>query len=63
MIKKNELDIYDIPTPIESELLAELTGYKEKLGAFITDTTQLVWRALDENKKILKFHDFRRKRT
>lgn len=46
-------DIYDIATPKESELLAELEGYKEKLAPFITDTTQLVWRALDENKKIL----------
>ncbi len=46
-------DIYDIATPKESELLAELEGYKEKLAPFITDTTQLVWRAIDENKKIL----------
>jgi len=46
-------DIYEIPTPLESELLTELEGYKEKLAPFITDTTQMVWRALDENKKIL----------
>jgi len=46
-------DIYEIPTPIESELLAELVGYKEKLAPFITDTTQLVWKALDDNKRIL----------
>jgi len=46
-------DIYEIPTPVEAELLAELEGYKEKLAPFITDTTQLVWRALDENKRIL----------
>ena len=46
-------DIYEIPTPKEAELLAELKGFKEKLAPFITDTTQLVWKALDNNKRIL----------
>ncbi|MFT5660058.1 MAG: adenylosuccinate synthase [Sulfurimonas sp.] len=46
-------DIYEIPTPKEEELLNELESYKEKLGSFITDTTQMVWRALDEDKRIL----------
>ena len=46
-------DIYDIATPVESELLKELEGYKEKLAPFITDTTQMVWKALDDNKRIL----------
>ena len=46
-------DIYEIPTPIESELLTELEGYNAKLAPFITDTTQMVWKALDENKRIL----------
>lgn len=46
-------DIYEIATPKESELLKELEGYKEKLGSFITDTTQLVWKAIDDNKRIL----------
>jgi len=46
-------DIYEIATPKESELLAELEGYKKELAPFITDTTQLVWKALDANKKIL----------
>ena len=46
-------DIYEIPTPVEAELLAQLEGFKEKLGSFITDTTQMVWKALDENKRIL----------
>ena len=40
-------DIYEIPTPLEDELLAELEGYKAKLAPFITDTTQMVWKALD----------------
>lgn len=46
-------DIYEIATPKKSELLAELEGYKAKLAPFITDTTQLVWNALDADKKIL----------
>jgi len=46
-------DIYEIPTPSEPELLAQLEGFKKELAPFITDTTQMVWRALDEEKKIL----------
>ena len=46
-------DIYEIATPKENELLAELVSYKEKLAPFITDTTQLVWKALDDDKRIL----------
>jgi len=46
-------DIYGIPTPNESELLAEIEGYNAKLAPFITDTTQMVWKALDADKRIL----------
>ncbi|MEA2099823.1 MAG: adenylosuccinate synthase [Campylobacterota bacterium] len=46
-------DVYEIATPVESELLAELEGFKEKLAPFITDTTQMVWKALDADKRIL----------
>lgn len=46
-------DIYEIATPVESELLAQLTEFKEKLASFITDTTQMVWKALDAEKRIL----------
>ncbi len=46
-------DIYKIRTPKEPELLAELMDYSDKLTPFITDTTQLVWKAIDEGKKIL----------
>jgi len=46
-------DIYEIDTPKEDELLKELESYKAKLAPFITDTTQMVWKALDEDKKIL----------
>jgi len=46
-------DIYEIATPSESELLAQLEGFKKELAPYITDTTQMVWKALDDNKKIL----------
>lgn len=46
-------DIYEIPTPKEAELLAELQGYKAVLAPFITDTTQMIWKALDADKRIL----------
>lgn len=47
-------DVMDLKAPIREALLEELTEYKEKLGSYITDTTQMVWRALDEeNKKVL----------
>ena len=46
-------DIYEIDTPKEVDLLTELEGYKEILAPFITDTTQMVWKALDADKRIL----------
>ena len=47
-------DVMSITPQTEMELIAELESYKEKLAPFITDTTQLVWRAIDEeNKRIL----------
>ncbi|MBU0719780.1 adenylosuccinate synthase [bacterium] len=46
-------DIYEIATPTEKELLAELEAYNAKLAPFITDTTQMVWNALDADKRIL----------
>jgi adenylosuccinate synthase len=47
-------DVMDLHAPKKEELLAELQTYKEKLAPFITDTTQLVWKALDEqNKRVL----------
>lgn len=46
-------DIYDIDTPTESELLTQLEEFRDKLAPFITDTTQMVWKALDDNKRIL----------
>lgn len=47
-------DVLDIQAPDREELLVELNGFKEKLTPFITDTTQMIWKALDqENKKVL----------
>ncbi len=46
-------DVLDIPTPNERELLSELQSYKEQMGSFITNTTNMVWNALDAEKKIL----------
>ncbi|KLE02817.1 adenylosuccinate synthase [Aliarcobacter butzleri] len=46
-------DVLDISTPNKDELLAELNEYKEKLSPFITNTTNLVWKAIDEDKRIL----------
>lgn len=46
-------DIYEIDTPSEAELLAQLEGFNKELAPYITDTTQMVWKALDDKKKIL----------
>ena len=46
-------DVLGIATPNEKELFEELNSYKEKLAPFITNTTNMVWKALDENKRIL----------
>lgn len=46
-------DIYEIATPSQSELLLQLEEYNAKLAPFITDTTQMVWNALDADKRIL----------
>lgn len=46
-------DILEIPTPHKDELLDELNEYKAKLSPFITDTTNLIWKAIDKNKRIL----------
>ena len=46
-------DAMGLDAPKKEELLAELEGYKSVLGSFITDTTQLMWQIMDEDKKIL----------
>jgi adenylosuccinate synthase len=44
-------DVLQINTPNKEELLAELLGYSEKLSPFIADTTNMVWKALDEGEQ------------
>jgi len=53
--KENKVifDALEVIVPNETELLAELTHYNEKLAVFITNTTNMVWKAIDEDKKIL----------
>lgn len=47
-------DVIGINAPKKEALLSELKFYEEKLAPFITDTTQMVWNALDnENKRVL----------
>jgi len=46
-------DVLEIATPTKSELIDLLTTYKEKLAPFIANTTNMVWDAIDSNKKIL----------
>lgn len=50
---KSLFDALGVEIPNEKELLKELQIYKEKLAKFITNTTRLVWKKLDDNKKIL----------
>ena len=46
-------DVLEISTPSKGVLLNELTGYKEKLEGHITNTTNMVWKALDDGKRVL----------
>ncbi len=46
-------DALGVKAPGRDELLNELRHYKEVLAPFITNTTRLVWGALDAGKKVL----------
>lgn len=48
MLKYLKVDI-----PSKDDILKEITTYKEELEDFIADTTQMIWKAQDEDKKIL----------
>ena len=50
---KSLFETLGVRIPSESELLEELKIYKNELGEFIADTTLMVWKALDENKKVM----------
>ncbi len=47
------LEFLGVDMPNEDEVLKDLVHYKKMLGSFIADTTQMVWKAQDEGKKIL----------
>jgi adenylosuccinate synthase len=46
-------DVLKLSIPSQNELKDELKSYQDILLPLITDTTQMVWKALDENKKVL----------
>ncbi|MEA3512163.1 MAG: adenylosuccinate synthase, partial [Campylobacterota bacterium] len=46
-------DALQVEVPNEVELLEELTFYSQRLSKFITNTTNMVWDAIDADKKIL----------
>ncbi|AXH08564.1 adenylosuccinate synthase [Malaciobacter halophilus] len=46
-------DVLDIETPSKDELTKLLDSYKQKLEPYIANTTNMVWKALDEGKKVL----------
>ncbi len=52
-MNKPVFDAMGVKAPVEAELLAELEGYRNVLTPFITDTTQLMWQILNEEKKVL----------
>ena len=53
--KENKVifDALDVAVPNESDLLEELKSYSEQLSKFISNTTNMVWDALDADKKVL----------
>jgi adenylosuccinate synthase len=46
-------DVLQIDTPTKDELLSTISEYKNKLAPFIANTTNMVWDALDNDKRIL----------
>ncbi|MBS9782424.1 MAG: adenylosuccinate synthase [Arcobacter sp.] len=46
-------DVLDIKTPNKEELFEELNFYSKTLSPYIANTTNMVWKALDEKKRIL----------
>ncbi len=50
---KGTFELLGIELPNKDDVLSELCEYKNKLEDFIADTTQMLWKAQDEGKKIL----------
>ena len=46
-------DVMQIEIPKEEELLKDIKWYKENLECYITDTTQMIWKLLKEEKRVL----------
>ena len=46
-------DILEIETPSKQELLDLINSYKDALEPYITNTTNMIWDALDSNKRVL----------
>ena len=46
-------DVLEIKTPERKELLNELETYSSNLAPYITNTTNMVWKALEDNKRVL----------
>ncbi|WP_066160347.1 adenylosuccinate synthase [Aliarcobacter skirrowii] len=46
-------DVLEIKTPEKKELLIELETYSSNLAPYITNTTNMVWKALEDNKRVL----------
>ncbi|MDX4070248.1 adenylosuccinate synthase [Aliarcobacter skirrowii] len=46
-------DVLEIKTPEKKELLNELETYGSNLAPYITNTTNMVWKALEDNKRVL----------
>lgn len=47
------LDALGVKIPSKDEIYQELKGFKEALAPYIADTTQILWKTMDDNKKIL----------
>jgi adenylosuccinate synthase len=52
-LNKPIFDALQIELPSAEQITAEVNEYSEKLTPFITNTTEYVWNALDEDKKVL----------
>ncbi|MCI4406724.1 MAG: adenylosuccinate synthase [Sulfuricurvum sp.] len=46
-------DALEIALPSRADLVVELNGYAEKLVPFLANTTQMAWKLMDDEKKIL----------
>lgn len=50
---KQIFEALNIKLPSQDEILSLLQKYKQALSPYIADTTQILWKAMDEGKKVL----------